>query len=106
MTGIEADHRIEGLRTLTGHIHHLGGRIAVQISHGGAESRPELTGDDLLKAPSVPEPGKRPKLESEMSRADIAEMVECFGHAAVRAKKAGFDAVQIQACHGYLINQL
>lgn len=105
MLGIEDNGRIEELRGLTGHIHGLGGRIAVQISHGGAESRPELIGDDRIRAPSLPEGAKRPKLEAAMTTAEITEMVECFARAAARGREAGFDAVQIQASHGYLISQ-
>jgi 2,4-dienoyl-CoA reductase-like NADH-dependent reductase (Old Yellow Enzyme family) len=105
MTGIDDDSRIEGLRKLTDHIHRLGGKIAIQLSHGGAESRPELIGDHTLKVPSLLEGMKRPKLESAMTGQDIALMVECFARAAARSRLAGFDAVQIQACHGYLISR-
>jgi 2,4-dienoyl-CoA reductase-like NADH-dependent reductase (Old Yellow Enzyme family) len=105
MLGIEDDRRIEGLRTLTDHIHRMGGMIAVQISHGGAESRAELIGDEVIKVPSIIEGVKRPKLEGEMSLSDIAGMVECYARAAARGRDAGFDAVQIQASHGYLISQ-
>lgn len=105
MLGIESDGRIEGLRELTGVIHGRGGNIAIQISHGGFESRPELIGDTSFKVPSVLEGMKRAKLEAEMSRSDIAQMVESFAGAAKRAKAADFDAVQIQASHGYLISQ-
>jgi 2,4-dienoyl-CoA reductase-like NADH-dependent reductase (Old Yellow Enzyme family) len=105
MMGIEDDSRIAGLRGLTEHIHGLGGRIAVQISHGGGESRPELIGDHWVHVPSLPERGRRPKLEMAMTDMDIAEMVACFGRAAFRARESGFDALQIQGGHGYLISQ-
>jgi 2,4-dienoyl-CoA reductase-like NADH-dependent reductase (Old Yellow Enzyme family) len=36
---------------------------------------------------------------------EIQDLIEAFGSAAVRAKKAGFDAVMIHMAHGYLINE-
>ncbi|CAG0992122.1 partial NADH oxidase, partial [Anaerolineae bacterium] len=36
---------------------------------------------------------------------DIQAIVEAFGHAARRAKEAGFDAIQIHGAHGFLVNQ-
>ena len=40
-----------------------------------------------------------------MSREDIDRVVRAFGDAAARAKRSGFDAVEIHAAHGYLLSQ-
>ena len=40
-----------------------------------------------------------------MSAQDIASVKQSFVNAAVRAKNAGYEAVEIHAAHGYLINQ-
>ncbi len=40
-----------------------------------------------------------------MSKEDIDEIIAAFGEGARRAKSYGFDAVQLHAAHGYLINQ-
>ena len=40
-----------------------------------------------------------------MSKEDIEHVVRAFGDAAARAKRSGFDAVEIHAAHGYLLSQ-
>ncbi|MBS7288672.1 MAG: NADH:flavin oxidoreductase, partial [Candidatus Freyarchaeota archaeon] len=79
-------------------------KVVVQLSHGGRQSHPKLTGGVLI-APS-PIPDKSVKVTpKEMSRGEVKEVIEDFVRAAERAKDAGFDGVQIQACHGYLVSQ-
>ena len=41
----------------------------------------------------------------ELSEADIAELVQAFAAAAVRADAAGFDVVEVHAAHGYLLHE-
>ena len=53
----------------------------------------------LWKRSSIPE------LPAELSAADIEALVHRFGEGAARAREYGFDAVQLHAAHGYLINQ-
>ncbi|SIB49925.1 FAD/FMN-binding oxidoreductase [Mycobacteroides abscessus subsp. abscessus] len=45
---------------------------------------------------------KKPK---EMTKEEIKETIEAFKEGAVRAKKAGFEVIEIHAAHGYLINE-
>ena len=40
-----------------------------------------------------------------LSEEEIARLVECWGKAAIRAREAGFDAVEIHGAHGYLLEQ-
>jgi 2,4-dienoyl-CoA reductase-like NADH-dependent reductase (Old Yellow Enzyme family) len=62
------------------------------------------TPGDIALAPSSIS-GYRKSPVQEMTLQDIESLVEDFGLAAKRAKKAGFDGVQIHAAHGYLLSQ-
>jgi 2,4-dienoyl-CoA reductase-like NADH-dependent reductase (Old Yellow Enzyme family) len=104
-TGIHRDECIPGLRRLTDEIHRQGGRVAVQLAHGGGKSRLFQPGKPLL-APSDTEAeffGTAPS--RAMSMDEIESVQEAFRRAALRAKEARFDAVQLHAAHGYLLSQ-
>ncbi len=101
--GIHRDDLIAGLARMADAVHGKGGRIVLQLAHGGLLAGTQLTGQPAL-APSLaggPEKTRR----REMTEADIADTIKAYGEAALRAKKAGFDGVQIHAAHGYLLNQ-
>ncbi|HFD39563.1 MAG TPA: NADH:flavin oxidoreductase, partial [Anaerolineae bacterium] len=102
MLSVHCDQMLPGLRTLTEAVHAEGGRIAMQINHGGRQSDPALP--ERVAPSAVPRPGdERPP--RAMTHREIIETVDAFAQAARRAKEAGFDAVQIHAAHGYLIGQ-
>ncbi|MBI4979665.1 MAG: NADH:flavin oxidoreductase [Spirochaetes bacterium] len=98
-TGIDNDALIPGLHRLTDTVHAAGMTIAAQLVHGGVQIRKKTPGD--LMAPSVlpSYTGVR-----EMNDADIKLLIDSFIQAAVRAKTAGFDAVELHAAHGYLLS--
>lgn len=89
-------------------LHRHGAKVAAQLYHAGM-SRP-LRGplmhpDEEPIGPSGLEPISLQQLTAPMSRARIAEVAAAFGRSAALAKKLGFDAVEIQGAHGYLIEQ-
>jgi 2,4-dienoyl-CoA reductase-like NADH-dependent reductase (Old Yellow Enzyme family) len=84
--GIDRDEHIPGLKSMTRAVHEAGGKIAVQLGYGGA----------YLSKSRV----------RSMSIADIQELVQAYGKAAIRAREAGFNAVQIFAAHGFFLSQL
>lgn len=99
------DSFIEGLRGLTDAIHKEGSKIALQLHHSGRQTTKEINGGLEVVAPSaIPCPVRR-EMPRALTEADIHHIVEQFGDAALRAKRAGFDAVEINAAHGYLIAQ-
>ncbi len=100
--GLYSDGHTRSLAEMIDKVHNAGGRIAVQISHGGRYA---------LKLPGVIRLGPS-TIESkggvqckEMTETDIRKIVLQFAEAAGRAKTAGSDAVQIHAGHGYLLSE-
>jgi len=101
---IDDDSAVQGLREMTEAVHRCGGKIAMQIAHGGAQAgAASLAGLDRIGPSVVVEGGKA--ICREMSKSDISSIVRAFGNAAARAKRSGFDAVQIHAAHGYFLGQ-
>jgi len=102
------DSDIEGLRQVVERVHANGTRIFCQINHCGSSGDPKVTGSGLL-APSAAlnlSPGAKTRLHPrEMDEEDMARIKGAFTAAAVRAKTAGFDGVEIHAAHGYLLNE-
>ena len=97
------DRFLPGLRQMVQAVHAAGGKIALQIVHCGAFATPKLTGLDLI-GPSESVKEGQPACRAA-SKEDIADIISAFTAAAVRAKKAGFDAVQLHAAHGYLLSE-
>ncbi|WFD10571.1 FAD-dependent oxidoreductase [Tepidibacter hydrothermalis] len=98
------DEQMESNKELTKRVHKHGAKIALQIIHAGRETSSSLTGMKIVAPSAIPDPviGEMPH---PLTEEEIKVIVEEFGDAALRAKKAGFDAVEIQGAHGYLINQ-
>jgi 2,4-dienoyl-CoA reductase-like NADH-dependent reductase (Old Yellow Enzyme family) len=98
-TGIHRDECISGLKRLTDEVHRLGGRVTAQLAHGGAKS-------GVLRAPSAMEAGFFGTAPARaMTLDEIESTKEAFCRAALRAKEAGFDALELHAGHGYLLSQ-
>jgi len=101
---IYRDEHVAQLRPLTEEVHRWGGRIALQLFHAGRYAYKEHTGLD----PVAPSPLQAPinrTAPRELSAAEVEDTINYFVAGAVRAKEAGFDAVEIMGSEGYLINQ-
>lgn len=81
--------------------------LIMQANHSGRYSNP-----DNRPAPMIAY--RHPQLEQYRAADDscivtddyLKSLEESFGKAALLAKKAGFDAVDIKSCHGYLLAEL
>ena len=110
MLGIDNDNKIAGLRRITDAIH-AEGKIAIcQLNHCGAVADPAAIGLPAAKAASavlMPDPVRQGRniVPEALTVAEIREVEERIAQAAVRAKTAGYDGVEIHCAHGYLLNQ-
>jgi len=100
--GVHNDATIPGLARMVEAIHRHGASVALQLTHAGGNMYvPSETGYAL-----GPSDTKLTELPCRaMTKADIARTVADFAAAAVRARQAGCDAVQLHGAHSYLISQ-
>jgi 2,4-dienoyl-CoA reductase-like NADH-dependent reductase (Old Yellow Enzyme family) len=103
MTGLYSDDLIPALTALTEAVHAEGGKIAVQINHGGMQCSRSTVSETI--APSAVDSPYLQQPARAMTSDEIAALVQAYAQAARRAKAAGFDAVQLHGAHGYLIEQ-
>ncbi len=103
MTGIYSDELIPDLAELADAVHQAGGRVVVQINHGGMQCSREVVPETI--APSAVEAPFLKRSPRAMAPSEIDSVIQAYGQAARRVKQAGFDGVQIHGAHGYLINQ-
>ena len=104
LAGLWSDDQIEAHAKFVDRIHALDTKICCQIYHAGRQTNSGVNGVQCM----APSPYKDPpsfETPREMTKEDIQEIIQAYAGAAVRAKKCGFDAVEIHGAHGYLINQ-
>ncbi|AWY00058.1 NADPH-dependent 2,4-dienoyl-CoA reductase [Marinomonas primoryensis] len=87
-------------RVITDAVHEAGGKICMQILHTGRYAyNPKLVAPSAIKAPINP-------FEPEALTAEgIEKQILDFINAAVLAKKAGYDGVEVMGSEGYFLNQ-
>ena len=116
MPGIHTPEQIEGWRAVTGAVRANGGRMVLQIVHHGRWSHSSYNPDRSLPvAPSaIAAPGMayKPDFQQtpyETPRAlrgeELAGVVADFRKAALNAREAGFDGVEVHGANGFLLDQ-
>lgn len=101
--GVYDDGMTAGLSRIADAVHEQGGRIFLQIAHAGRQTKPKLAGRTPLAPSAVYEPAFD-VTPDPMTTDDIRDVIGDFIQAARRAKKAGFDGVQLHMAHGYLLS--
>jgi 2,4-dienoyl-CoA reductase-like NADH-dependent reductase (Old Yellow Enzyme family) len=112
--GIVTDEQVEGWRRVAAAVHERGGRMVMQVMHGGRVTHPDTNGGRRVVAPSAiaidgearTSTGKQPypvphALTTEEARATLQDFVD----ASRRAIEAGLDGVEIHGANGYLLHE-
>lgn len=102
--GIHTDGFADEMRGITQAVHEAGGSICMQLVHVGGQTKAQMAGRRPF-APSAVEVEQFDELPEELAVEDIKDITAAFAAGARRAKEYGFDAVELHAAHGYLINQ-
>jgi N-ethylmaleimide reductase len=113
--GIYSEEQVAGWKLVTDAVHKAGGKIFLQLWHGGRACHPLLNGGAQPVAPSAlailndtvrtPE-GKQPYVVPHELRTDeIPGIIAGFRKAAENALAAGFDGVEVHGANGYLLDE-
>ena len=103
--GLWDDSQIPGFKKLMDAIHEAGAKVVVQLHHAGRQSVPPYIFGEMPEAPSRVACPMLNFPPEAMTNARVWEIIDEFGDAAVRAKKAGADGVEVHGAHGYLVAQ-
>lgn len=113
--GIADDAQAAGWARVAEAVHARGGRLSMQIMHGGRVSHPEIIGGRQPVGPSAVAPGtslhvpggakEQIPVPRELSAQELPEVREAFVAAARRAVEAGVDLVELHGANGYLLHQ-
>ncbi|EQC0969366.1 NADPH dehydrogenase NamA [Citrobacter braakii] len=100
--GIWSNSHVPGLRRLVDVIHAMGAKAGVQIGHAGRKQGfPDMTS----VAPSAIAYSAEETVPQALSLDGIKDIISAFRAAAVRAREAGFDVIEVHTAHGYLLNE-
>ncbi len=107
--GIHDDAYAPGLSELTRRIKAAGARASIQIGHAGAHARPDVTGMAAVAPSDVPHwvrEGDTVKVVPRaLTRTEMDGIALAYVEAASRCKRAGFDMIELQGGHDYLLFQ-
>jgi hypothetical protein len=112
--GVHSAAHVAGWKLVTDAVHAAGGRIFLQLWHGGRACHPALNGGATSVAPSpiaiagetYTTDGMKPHVTPhELRNDELPGVVEAFRTAARNAKAAGFDGVEIHGANGYLLDE-
>ncbi|HEY3384707.1 MAG TPA: NADH:flavin oxidoreductase [Vicinamibacterales bacterium] len=104
--GVHTDATLEGLQKLAAAVRSEGAVVCLQISHAGSRASSRVLGMRPVAPTSVRHPYEAEgDIPEALTAGMIDEILQAFGDAAVRARSAGFSAVELHAAHGFLLSQ-
>ena len=105
MLMLHTDDNISAFRRLTEDLKEESIPIVIQLAHCGRATRRSVTGFKPVAPSAVKDKMYADETPEELTEEGIERIIGNFIQAAVRAKKAGFDGIQIHLAHGYLLAQ-
>jgi len=102
--GIDSDEKIEGLKKLVDLIHAAGAKVIAHLNHPGRMANPKIPGNYFISSTDRPceNGGAVPK---RMNEKDMENVIKLFVESSRAAGKTGFDILELQFGHGYLMAQ-
>lgn len=98
------DEYIDNLKKLTNAVHRNGAKIFAQLHHSGMMCVEKNIGAQPAGPSAIAAANYLEKVR-EYSNEEVYELIDAYAQAALRAKKSGFDGVEIHAAHHYLLGQ-
>lgn len=102
--GADCDEWLPALAQIAESIHANGAKAAVQLNHAGRYSWKSVTGVHPV-APSPIYTQYTKLVPRELATEEVERVIANFADAALRCRRAGFDAVELLGATGYLISQ-
>jgi 2,4-dienoyl-CoA reductase-like NADH-dependent reductase (Old Yellow Enzyme family) len=102
-TGVFDDRFVEGLARIPAAVHQFPSRVFLQIAHAGRQTKEKLCACVPVSPSAVYDPVSK-VMPRELADDEIRLLIAAFVSAGRRAKRAGFDGVQLHAAHGYLLS--
>ena len=104
--GVHTDAAVPGLARLATAIRAEGALACLQLAHAGSKGNPAVLGRPGVGPSAVAHPYALDcGVPEPLSEPALAAVVQAFAAAADRARRAGFDGVEIHAAHGFLLSQ-
>jgi len=105
MTMIDKDEYIPKFKEITDSVHEFETSVIMQIVHCGRQTRSRITGLPTVAPSAVRDRFYSEDMPKALTPDEINTIIDNFVSAISRAKKAGFDGVQLHGAHGYLLSQ-
>jgi 2,4-dienoyl-CoA reductase-like NADH-dependent reductase (Old Yellow Enzyme family) len=108
----DEDH--DSLSAAAAAIHRGGAAAVLQIHHGGRQAPARLCGPERaqaldfygpVSASAIPSEREGAEIPRALEEPEIAALIEAYAQAAVRARRAGYDGVEIHGANTYLLQQ-
>ena len=104
MIMIDRDENMESFQKMVDRVHAFDTSIILQIAHCGRQTRSKVTGQPTVAPSAIRDKLYNEDMPHELTENEIYQIIDNFVLSIERAKKSGFDGVQLHLAHGYLLS--